>query len=108
MSPLPVLERYLRLFGMDREKEVKGYEGFTRLTTHLLKFILSDQIYLSLNPSVIAASCLTLAINLGLSSLGGEIGLKKLNVKNLKRVRRGGTFFQSDNWNPDFDPNEEI
>ena len=108
VSPLTFLERYLRLFGLDQETKCKGFDGFTQMTTNLIRVIMRDQIYLDLKPSVIAALCLTVAVNLCLSSVCKEIGLKDLNIKNLERVRRGGTFFEKDNWNPDFDPDSQL
>ena len=109
VSPLAFLERYLRLFGMDQESKSKGFDRFTQLTTQLIRVIMRDQIYLDLKPSVIAALCLTVAVNICLSSsVSKEIGLRDLKIQNLKRVRRGGTFYEIDNWNPDFDPNSEL
>lgn len=82
-----------------------GCTEVASLTAQLMRLVLRDSVYLEVKSSVIAAACLTIAINICLSPICKEInGLSNVDVQNIERVRRGGTYFETDHWNThDFD-----
>ena len=66
----------------------------------IIRYVLRDSISLELKPSLVAASALTLTINVGLSPMVAKgIGLPEdIPRPNLLRVRKGGTYLEEDVW----------
>lgn len=66
-GPIPLLERYLRVFNLDLGKFSESEDEpfmITVLAFAFLKMVLHSRIFLALKPSQIAAAALTLAINI--------------------------------------------
>ena len=96
-SPLVFLERFQRLYGLDRLADSENIKEIDMLARALIRFTFRNSASLSIFPSHIAAASLILAINIGLDPLSLQIGLPSDKMQpNLERIRRGGTFFESD------------
>ena len=77
-GPIPFLERYQRLFGLDQEKEDHDFKqvGFT--ARQFCKYMQRYGQFLNWKPSQIAAAALILSIKLNLSSIASQVGLRPL------------------------------
>ena len=73
-SPLTFLERYQRLYELDRIIEDRTSGVIDEIARLLIRSLLRSRNYLSLKPSQIAAASLTLAINISKSKLVERLG----------------------------------
>ena len=77
-GPMPFLERYQRLLGIDGEKGSHDYKqvGFT--ARQFCKYMQRFAQFLEYKPSQIAAAAIVLAVRLNVSPVGPSVGLKAL------------------------------
>ena len=85
-SPLTFLERYQRLFELDRIVEDRTSGVIDEIARLLIRSLLRSRTYLSLKPSQIAAASLTLAVNVSKSELVERLGTYPVNVAKLDRI----------------------
>ena len=78
VSPCHFLERYLRLFGIDENKQDKNARQVANLARNYCKFMQREAPFLDHKPSVIAAAGLVLAINISQSEVAPSIGVKRI------------------------------
>lgn len=84
--PYPVLflERFQRIFGLDKMTSKEG-QAIDQLARTFCRDFLKENIFLKFKPSHVAAAALTLAMNLSQSKLAKKISLKKF--KGLFRLK---------------------
>ena len=77
-GPIPFLERYQRIFGLDEEANNPDLKqvGFT--ARQFCKYAQRYGQFLDFKPSQLAAAAILLSINLNLSPVGPHVGLKHL------------------------------
>ena len=85
-SPLTFLERYQRLYELDRIIEDRTSGVIDEIARLLIRTLLRSRNYLSLKPSQIAAASLTLAINISKSELVERLGTQPVNAAKLDRI----------------------
>ena len=85
-SPLTFLERYQRLYELDRIIEDRTSGVIDEVARLLIRTLLRSRNYLSLKPSQIAAASLTLAINISKSELVERLGTQPVNAAKLDRI----------------------
>ena len=85
-SPLTFLERYQRLYELDRIIEDRTSGVIDEIARLLIRSLLRSRNYLSLKPSQIAAASLTLAINISKSELVERLGTQPVNAAKLDRI----------------------
>ena len=85
-SPLTFLERYQRLFELDRIVEDRISGVIDEIARLLIRSLLRSRTYLSLKPSQIAAASLTLAVNVSKSELVERLGTHPVNAAKLDRI----------------------
>ena len=85
-SPLTFLERYQRLFELDRIVEDRTSGVIDEIARLLIRSLLRSRTYLSLKPSQIAAASLTLAVNVSKSELVERLGTYPVNAAKLDRI----------------------
>ena len=85
-SPLTFLERYQRLFELDRIVEDRTSGVIDEIARLLIRSLLRSRTYLSLKPSQIAAASLTLAVNVSKSELVERLGTHPVNAAKLDRI----------------------
>ena len=73
-SPLVFLERFQRLYGLDRLAESENIREIDMLARALIRFTYRSSASLIIYPSHVAAASLILAINIGLNPLSIKIG----------------------------------
>ena len=76
--PTLFLERYQRIFGLDKYRSSKDANMVNILARDFCKVFLKSQNYLKFKPSEIAAAALMISINVFQSSIASELSLKKL------------------------------
>jgi len=74
-SPIPLLERFQRIYGMDQVQRDREAYAINFLARNFCRSLLRSPSYLSLKPSQVAAAALLLAINLSSSDLAPLIGI---------------------------------
>eukprot|EP00353_Schmidingerella_taraikaensis_P006493 CAMPEP_0185583920 /NCGR_PEP_ID=MMETSP0434-20130131/28783_1 /TAXON_ID=626734 ORGANISM="Favella taraikaensis, Strain Fe Narragansett Bay" /NCGR_SAMPLE_ID=MMETSP0434 /ASSEMBLY_ACC=CAM_ASM_000379 /LENGTH=229 /DNA_ID=CAMNT_0028203333 /DNA_START=1181 /DNA_END=1870 /DNA_ORIENTATION=- len=85
-SPLIFLERYLRLYELDRVKQDPMAYIIDKVARVFCRCILRSKAHLSLKPSQIAAAALSLAANVSKSPLVERLGTKQLNAAKLDQL----------------------
>ena len=85
-SPLTFLERYQRLYELDRIIEDRTSGVIDEIARLLIRTLLRSRNYLSLKPSQIAAASLTLAINISKSEQVERLGTQPVNAAKLDRI----------------------
>lgn len=77
-GPIPFIERFQRLFGIDQETLDHDFKqvGFT--ARQFVKYMQRYGQFLKWKPSQLAAAAIVLSINLNLSKVGPSVGLKAL------------------------------
>ena len=85
-SPLTFLERYQRLYELDRIIEDRTSGVIDEVARLLIRTLLRSRNYLSLKPSQIAAASLTLAINISKSEQVERLGTQPVNAAKLDRI----------------------
>ena len=60
-SPLPFLERYLRIFDLDRPQD-KNAQAVTKLAKQFSLQSMRQSVFLDHRPSIVAAGCLLIAL----------------------------------------------
>lgn len=87
ISPVPFLERYLRIFGIDLEKKSdKHTTQLQKLSHQYCRFMLRDSSFLIYRPSQIAAASLLFAINISQSKVAPLIGINKIEESEMKSL----------------------
>lgn len=76
VSPIPFLERYLRIYGVDQAEEVTDESQIYELAFSYSLFMQRESHFLKYRPSQIAATALVLAINISISKVAPQNELK--------------------------------
>ena len=85
VSPLPFLERFLRLYNLDLSpKQAECAPQILKLARKFMRTFVREAASLQFKPSQVALSALILALNVSLSPLGPKIGCQ--NVDTLRRI----------------------
>lgn len=88
VSPLPFLERFLRLYGLDLfAKQSECAPQLSKLARKFCRTFAREPVSLQFRSSQVAASALILALNVSLSPVGPKIGCQ--NVDLLRRTLHG-------------------
>ena len=88
-GPIPFIERFQRLFGMDQESVDHDFKqvGFT--ARQFVKYMMRYGKFLNWKPSQQAAAAFILSINLNLSSIGPSVGLRAFRGKQVQQLVQG-------------------
>ena len=88
-GPIPFIERFQRLFGIDQETLDHDFKqvGFT--ARQFVKYMQRYGQFLQWKPSQLAAAAIVLSINLNLSKVGPSVGLKALRGDQVQRLVQG-------------------
>ena len=79
VSPITFLGRFLRIFGLDDEKENKNAKQITNLSKQFCIFMQQESFFLDYMPSQIAAASLLFSVNISLSDVAPILGIRQLN-----------------------------
>lgn len=75
VGPITFLERYLRIYNLDLTKTDVEASAISSLARAFCKMMLRDSGYLDIKPSQLAASALTLAVNISKSPIAESLGI---------------------------------
>ena len=75
VGPITFLERYLRIYNLDMTKTDVEASAISSLARAFCKMVLRDASYLDMKPSQLAASALTLAVNISKSPIAESLGI---------------------------------
>ena len=100
VSPIHFLERYLRLFGIEKgEKNALG-DQLSSMSHQYCRFMLREAKFLKYNPSAIAAASLLCSINLSQSRIAESI----LKIIPISKEQINSLFQESLNLHGDLSP----
>ena len=84
-SPIRFLDRYLRLFELDQDKEDKTAKQLGGLAKQYCRFMQRESLFLKYKPSAIAAAALIFAINISQSKVAQDVlGIKRIETGKLE------------------------
>ena len=86
ISPIPFLERYFRIFGIDNGIKDRQAHQLRTYARQYCRFMQREPCFLNFRPSQIAAASLMFAINISQSDIANEIGLKKIDEASFKSL----------------------
>lgn len=79
VSPNRFLDRFLRLFELDQDKDDKTAKQLGGLARQYIRFMQRESLFLKYKPSAIAAAALIFAINISQSKVAKEVlGIKRM------------------------------
>jgi cyclin B len=89
VGPIPFIERFQRLFGLDQEAQDHDFKqvGFT--ARQFCKYMQRYGQFLQWKPSQLAAAAFILSINLNLSAVGPNVGLRPLRSNQVQQLIQG-------------------
>ena len=86
VSPIPFLERYFRIFGIDSGIKDRKAHQLRTYSRQYCRFMQREPCFLNYCPSQIAAAALLLAINISKSDIAKSIGLKQIEETGLQTL----------------------
>ena len=86
VSPIPFIERYFRVFGIDNFQKDKKAHQLRTYSRQYCRFMQREPCFLNYCPSQIAAAALLLAINISSSNIARSVGLKNLDDSGLNSL----------------------
>ena len=85
VSPIHFLDRFLRLFELDQDKNDITAKLLSGLATQYCRFMQRESLFLKYKPSAIAAAALIFAINISQSKVSQEVlGLERIDTNKLE------------------------
>ena len=78
VSPITFLERFFRIFGIDRVEKDSNAESIAKLSVEFCTLTQRNCEFLDVKPSLKAAASLLLAFNISQSQVATSIGIKRV------------------------------
>ena len=92
-SPIPFLERFLRIFNLDNSRADKPVRLIQKLAKNYIKFMQRESCFLDFRPSQIAAAALLFAINITQSPVAKVCGVDNIEDLKLKSLFFGSAIY---------------
>ena len=86
ISPIPFLERFLRLFGFKQDEDDVGMQQIAHLAREYILTMQRSPTYLDFRPSQIAAASIMCAFNISTSSITDSLELTSINEHTLQNI----------------------